>query len=101
MSNEQQVSAEGLAAIATTAFERGLDDGAAETEVLQWWRALGSPPGVLRAAVEAIATQPQPLEETTQEAALRESLGGTPVTDQLVAALRARELLERLATAEE
>jgi hypothetical protein len=101
MDPEDQISAEGLAAIATTAFERGLDEVAAEAEVLQWWRSLGTRPGLLQAAAAAIASQPQPIEETPREAAIRESLGGMPVTDQLVAALRARELLERLAAAEE
>lgn len=96
MTSEERITAEGLAALATTAFERGLETGDAEAELMHWWRSLGSPVGAFDAAAAAIRQQPQPLDESPRATALRESLGGTSVSDQLVAALRARELLENL-----
>lgn len=92
--------AEGLAAIATTAFEMGQSQDDAERAVLTMWDRLLRPEGALQAAAAAIAQMPQPLSETAEQTMrrepMREQLGVTSATAQLEAMLAARDLLERL-----
>lgn len=97
--DDDQVAIDGIAAIATTRFEMGENAEQVEQSVLAHWEALGRPD--LQASADAIARQPQPLQESAEETARREPfralLGVDSAEKQLVAALAARELLERLA----
>lgn len=74
-------------------------DHQAESAVLAYWNALGRPS--LAQAALAVGTLAQPLDESAAERTRREGarqlLGVTSSEDQLVAALKARELLQRLA----
>lgn len=95
------VIAEGLAAYATTYFEMGDAADVVRTKLIAQWKRLGSPAGAFRAAATTVTKQPQPLvesaETTERSRAIREYLGVTSAETQLVAALKARELLQDLA----
>lgn len=94
---------EGLAAIAITVAEMGGDDGEVRTQVLSMMARLrvDDPAQVLRAAARAVSQLPTPIEEsaddTERQREVRRLLGVTPAEDQLVAALRGRDVLEKLA----
>lgn len=98
----ERVVIEGLAATAVTLAER--DER--ESTALAYLRDLsaqvgGGTPQVFRAAAAAITGMPQPplesAEETERARPLRRMLGVQDVEDQLMAALRGREWLLRLA----
>lgn len=95
------IIAEGLAAYATTYFEMGDAVDVVQTKLVAKWERLGSPVGAFRAAAAAVGEQPQPVvesaERTERGRGIREFLGVTSAETQLVAALRARELLGDLA----
>lgn len=100
-SQDHVVIAEGLAAYATTYLEMGDAADVVRTKLVDQWERLGSPAGVFRAAVRAVSDQPQPVLESAEVAdrnrVIRERLGVTSAETQLVASLRAREILVGLA----
>jgi len=95
------ITAEGLAAEATTWFEMGGAADVVRSKLVRRWEALGSPGGAFGAAAEAVSAQPQPIVESVEESErarpMRALVGVTEPEKQLLAALRARELLEDLA----
>ena len=99
--SENPVIIEGLAAIASTAFEMGKDEASARADLITWWESLGRPAYVFQAAAAAMKDLPQPLNESADTIErmrpTRESLGVTSADMSLVSALQGRELLERLA----
>lgn len=98
---ENRIIVEGLAVIAQTVFEMGADENQAREAVVEKWTQLGGAPGVFMAAANAMKDLPQPLvesaEKTERAREIREWLKVTSAEESLTAALRARELLERLA----
>lgn len=98
---DHQVIAQGLAAFATTFFEMGDSAVNVRTKLVAYWASLGSPAGAFRAAATAVGGQPQPVVEsaevTERSRPIRELLGVVSAESQLVASLRARELLDDLA----
>lgn len=95
------VAANGLSAIAITLFEMGEPDEVVRAKVYGHWQVLRAPSSVFAAAASTVTTSPQPLEETAEKSARLEQsrgmLGAAQPQDQLVAMLKARELLEALA----
>ena len=98
-----QSIASGLAAVAVTISEMGLkSDEEARAEILSWMAALEAPSAklALDAAAE-VSRLPQPPSMSTTRAERYErgmkALGGVTPSDQLAAALRAREWLEQIA----
>lgn len=94
---------EGLAATAVAAAEMGESDDAICAQLAAWLTTLrvDDPVAVVRAAAQAVGGMPQPISESAAETErarpIREMLGVQSADEQLVAALRARECLERLA----
>ncbi|HEV7949071.1 MAG TPA: hypothetical protein VGP24_04810 [Glaciihabitans sp.] len=99
--SENPVIVEGLAAFAVSMFEMGKDDAGVRDEVIAWWNQFGRPAGLFRVAADAVKELPQPLSESPETIErmrpIREALGVTSADDSLTAALKGRELLERLA----
>jgi hypothetical protein len=93
---------EGLAAIAVTAAEMGTTEEEARRQLALWLVRLEvQSSGVPREAAAAISSFPQPLDEPAERLErgrpIREMLGVPEPTQELEAALRAREWLDRLA----
>jgi hypothetical protein len=97
-------AAGGLAAVAITRFEMGDDNETARNHVLSAWESLGSPPGMFAAAATSISGMPQPPMESASKSermdGIRDALGAMSPSAHLEAMLRARELLETLASEE-
>lgn len=95
---------EGLAAIAISVAEMGGSDEDIKAQVMSMIAALrvDDPTAVLRAAAGAVARLPAPLEESSDKSErhrrVREMLGVKSAEEQLVASLRGREVLERMAS---
>lgn len=100
MTNERRVIADGLAAIAISSFEMGKASEEVAEIIVGHWEQLGSPPGALSAAADAVRSAPQPVSETPERLeatrSIRERLGVQPADDQLLAAIAASELLRVL-----
>lgn len=98
---DHEFIAAGLAAYATTYFEMGDSVADVRMKLVAHWVSLGSPAGAFRDAATAVGEQPQPVvesaETTERSRPVRELLGVTSAEAQLVASLRARELLVGLA----
>lgn len=93
---------EGLAAIAVTAAEMGATEEEARQQLVLWLiRVEVQSSNVLREAATAISSFPQPADEPADRLErgrpIREMLGVPEPSEELEAAIRAREWLERLA----
>lgn len=101
MTDERQIVAEGLSAMAVTFFEMGHTKREVRDFLVAQWQRLGSTDGAFEDALLAMRTMPQPLSESPEEIErarpIREALGVAPADDQLNAALAATELLVELA----
>jgi hypothetical protein len=93
--------AQRLAVMASTGFELGGGADDVGRDVTAMWVDLGSPAGAFAAAAAAVALLPQrpeiPASEQARRTAFERLAGIGSVEQELVAALAARELLERLA----
>ncbi|PYY56145.1 hypothetical protein DEJ17_11800 [Curtobacterium sp. MCSS17_011] len=94
-------TAQGLATMASTGFEFGGDPEQVAHDVRAMWEQLGQPAGAFEAAARAIAVLPQrpevPIADQARRRAFERAIGINPVEVELVAAMSARELLERMA----
>lgn len=99
---QRRVAAEGVAAASVTSVEMGKTDGETRRQVLLWMQHTGytDAPFLLEVAT-AITRQPQPVNWPVEGQETREQiermLGVVSANDQLLAALRARELVTALA----
>jgi hypothetical protein len=97
----ERIIVDGLAAHAISGFEFGTPLEDTRAMLIAKWTQFGAPRGAFAAAAAAIAHFPQPVDETAEELEqarpIRNLLGVTSADDQLLAALRARELLGELA----
>jgi hypothetical protein len=94
--------AQGIAAIVTTQSEMGLTEDEVRRHVLGVMRDVGEDdPAILRDAAEEVTRQPMPpsnpLHQQEKREQVEKMLGLTSVSDQLAAALRAREWLQKWA----
>jgi hypothetical protein len=87
--------------MASTGFELGGSATEVAGDLTAMWVELGTPTGAFEAAAGAVAELPQrpeiPVSEQARRAAFERLAGINSVEQELVAALSARELLERLA----
>jgi len=94
-------TAQGLATMASAGFEFGGDPDQVAHDVRTMWEQLGRPVGAFDAAARAIAVLPQrpevPIADQARRQAFERAVGINPVEVELVAAMSARELLERMA----
>ncbi|MBX3099568.1 MAG: hypothetical protein KF761_08310 [Salinibacterium sp.] len=98
--SEDAIIVNGIGAYAVTFFEMGDSSDVVRQKLLSEWRRFGEPAGVFDAAAKAISGFPQPVlesvENTERKRAILEKLGAQGPEEQLVAALRAREVLGSL-----
>lgn len=97
-----RIIAEGLAASAVTRLEMMPDDvETVRSQLVEQWRAHGSPTNAFRDAAAAVSTLPQPELEAAETKEkmrpIRQALGVTSAEEQLVAALSALDILNSLA----
>lgn len=92
--------AQGLAALATGFFEMGHSEAEVREKLLRQWTGLQEPGGLFAAAATEVGGQPQPLVESAEKTErmrdIRTMLGVQGAQEQLLAAMNARDLLERL-----
>jgi len=95
------IISEGLAARAQTIFEMGGQSEDVRASLIEQWILHGKPPGIFLAAAEAMTSLPQPLIESaaeTERALPIRALFEIPSAElSLVAALKGREVLQKLA----
>ncbi|WP_105034119.1 hypothetical protein [Cryobacterium aureum] len=96
----KSIIVDGLGAYAVTFFEMGDSREVARGKLLAEWQRFGEPVGVFHMAAKAIGEFPQPVLESVaaseRKGLIREMLGAQSPEQQLVATLRAREVLEKL-----
>ncbi len=102
-SSEQDTTiAEGLALAATMCFEMGDDLDLSRDKVLGLWEQVGTPAGAFQAAADAIDLLPEPkfwpADSTEHAWGARDESGVQSPEHQRDAALKARELLQALAS---
>lgn len=100
--DDRRVIVEGLGAMAVSLAETGEDEDTARRQLVGMMLQLHETDvEVLREAAEAIASFPQPIDESADELErarpIREMLGVRSASEDLEASLRARDWLERLA----
>lgn len=100
--DHRRVAVEGVAAVVVTSFEMGETEEQVRRGVLQWMQFTGYVDAAfLLEVAAAIGEQPQPVnwpvEDQERRDQIEQMLGVTSASDQLVALLRARELVTMMA----
>lgn len=93
--------AEQLASFASTYYDMGLSDDEVRERCISFWERVLRPPGMFAAAAEQVSGLPQPqyesADETERKRQIREHFHVTPVEENLLSMMKARELLQQLA----